>query len=79
MGPRPGEGWADCFRDDRLLKYIVVSKLGKGLSGQEVDAVAHAFSSLARMDTDFSARAEVVSGAKRATADAGALSEPARA
>ena len=37
-------GWADCIRDDRLLKYIVDSKFGKRLSAEEVDAVAHAFS-----------------------------------
>ena len=79
MGPREGEGWADCIRDDRLLKYIVDNKSGKGLSAEEVDAVAHAFSSLARMDPDFSAKAEAVPDAKRATADASALGEPARA
>jgi len=38
-----------------------------------VDAVARAFSSLARMDPDFSARADVVADTKRATAEAGAL------
>ena len=72
-------GWADCIRDDRLFKYIVDSKFGNQLSAEEVDAVARAFSSLARMDPDFCARADVVSDAKRATADAGALDEPARA
>jgi hypothetical protein len=72
-------GWADCIRDDRLLKYIVDSKFGKGLTAEEVDSVARAFSSLARMDPDFSARAGVVADAKRATAGASALGEPARA
>jgi len=72
-------GWAECIRDDRLLKYIVDSKFGNRLSAEEVDAVARAFSSLARMDPDFSARAEVVADAKRATADASALGEVARA
>ena len=64
---------------DWLLRYIVDSKFGKGLSAGEVDSVARAFSSLARMDPDFGARADVVADAKRATADAGALGEPARA
>ena len=72
-------GWADCIRDDRLFKYIVDSKLGKRLPAEEVDSVARAFSSLARMDTDFSARAEAVPDANRASAGAGALGEPARA
>src|SRR5947209_459281 len=63
-------GWADCIRDDRLLKYIVDSKFGKQLSAEEVDAVAHAFSSLARMDPDFSARAEAAADAKIASAGA---------
>ena len=72
-------GWADCIRDDRLLNYIVDNKSGKRLSAAEVDAVARAFSSLARMDPDFSARAQVVSDAKRAVAGAGALGEAARA
>ena len=68
-------GLADCIRDDRLLKYIVDSKFGKRLSAEEVAASARAFSSLARMDLDFGARAEVVADAKRATADAGRLGE----
>ena len=72
-------GWADCIRDDRLFKYIVDSKFGKRLSAEEVDAVARAFSSLARVDTDFRTRADVVADAKRAIAGAGALGEPARA
>ena len=72
-------GWADCIRDDWLFKYIVDSKFGKRLSAEEVDAVARAFLSVARMDPDFSARADVVVEAKRATADASALGEPARA
>jgi hypothetical protein len=56
-----------------------VSKFGKRLSADEVDAVARAFLSLARMDTDFSARADVVADAKRANAGVWALGEPARA
>jgi hypothetical protein len=72
-------GWVHCVRDDNLSKYIVENKPGKGLSRGEVDVIAHAFSSLARMDPDFSARAEVVADAKRATAGVGALGEPARA
>ena len=52
-------------------------KSGKGLSAEEVVAVARAFSSLARMDPDFSARAEVVPDAKRASAGVCALGEPA--
>jgi hypothetical protein len=72
-------GWADCIRDDRFFKYIVDSKFGKRLSAEEVDAVAHASSSLARMDPDFGARAEAVADAKRATADASALGEASRA
>ena len=47
----------------------------KPLSAEEVAASARAFSSLARMDLDFGARAEVVADAKRATADAGRLGE----
>src|SRR6266436_2704077 len=72
-------GWADCIREDRLLKYIVDSKFGKRLSAEEVDSVARAFSSLARMDPDFSARAEVASDARRASAGVCALGEPTRA
>ena len=67
------------IRGDRLSKYIVDSKFGKRLSAEEVDAVARAFSSLARMDPDFCARADVVAVAKGATADVGALGEPVRA
>jgi hypothetical protein len=55
-----------------------VSKFGKGLSAEEVDSVARAFLSLAQMDTDFSARADLVADAKRAIAGAAALGEPAR-
>jgi hypothetical protein len=72
-------GWADCITDDRLFKYIVDSKFGKQLSADGVDSVAHAFSSLARTDPDFSGRAEVVSDAKRATAGVCALGEAAGA
>jgi hypothetical protein len=72
-------GWADCITDDSLFKYIVDSKFGKRLSAEEVDAVARAFSSLARMDPDFSARADVVADAKIATAGVGAFGETARA
>jgi hypothetical protein len=72
-------GWADCVTDERLFKYIVDSKPGKRLSPGEVDAVARAFSSLARMDPDFNARAEVEADDKKATADVCALVEPARA
>jgi len=72
-------GWADCITDDRLFKYIVDSKFGNQLSAEEVDAVARAFSSLARMDPDFSGRADVEADAKMATAGVGALGEPARA
>jgi hypothetical protein len=43
-------GWADCIRDDRLLKYIVDSRFDKRLAAEEVDAAARDFSSLARMD-----------------------------
>ena len=44
-----------------------------------MDSVARAFSSLARMDTDFGARVNVAVDAKRATAGVYALGEPARA
>ncbi len=55
------------------------SKSGMSLSAEEVDAVSQAFSNLARMDPDFSARAEAVRDAKKANTDQGALGEPARA
>ena len=73
------KGWADCITDERLFKYTVDSKFGKQLSAEAVAAVARAFSSLARMDTDFSARSGVVADAKKATAGVVALGEPARA
>ena len=69
-------GWADCIRDDRLFKYIVDSKLGKRLSAEEVDSVARAFSSLARMDPDFSPGAGAVLDAKRVSAVVCALGDP---
>jgi hypothetical protein len=72
-------GRADCICDDRLLKYIIDNKSGQGLSAEEVDAVARAFSSLARMDPDFSARAEVMPDAKNPNASVCALGEPAQA
>ena len=67
------------IRDDRLLKYIVDNKSGEGLSAEEVDAVARALSSLARMDPDFSARAEAVPYSIRANNSVGALGEATRA
>jgi len=50
-------GCAHCIRDDRLLKYLFDSKWGKRLLAQEVRVIAKAFSSLARMDPDFCAKA----------------------
>jgi hypothetical protein len=72
-------GWADCIRDDRLLKYVVDSKSGKKLSAEEVGVIAQAFSSLARMDSDFCAKAEQVPDGKRADVGACALGELTRA
>jgi hypothetical protein len=72
-------GWVHCVRDDNLSKYIVENKPAKGLSRGEVDAVAHAFSSLARMDPDFGARADVVADAKKVSGGVCALAEPVRA
>jgi len=59
-------GCAHCIRDDRLLDYILDTKFNEKLSPEEVNAVAHAFASLARMDTDFCARAEVAADDKKA-------------
>jgi hypothetical protein len=55
-------GWADCISDNQLMKHIVESKSGKRLSAEEVAVIAQAFSSLARMDPDFCAKAEPGSG-----------------
>jgi hypothetical protein len=55
-------GWAYCIRDDRLVKHIVDCKSGQKLSMEEVAVIAQAFSSLARMDLDFCARAEPLPG-----------------
>ena len=51
-------GLAYCIRDDRLVKHIVDNNPDKRLSAQEVELIAHAFASLARMDPDFCAKAE---------------------
>ncbi len=72
-------GRAYCIRDDRLVKHIVDNKPEKRLSAQEVELVAHAFASLARMDLDFCAKAEPVPDAKGADASRCALRELTRA
>jgi hypothetical protein len=51
-------GWADCISDNQLMKHIVDCKSCKRLSAEEVAVIAQAFSSLARMDPDFCAKAE---------------------
>lgn len=68
-------GRAYCIRDDRLVKHIVDNKPDKRLSAQEVELIAHAFASLARMDPDFCAKAQPVPDSKRTDASAYALGE----
>lgn len=46
-------GQVHCIREVQLWDYIVESKLGKKLSSTEVDLIAGAFASLARMDSGF--------------------------
>jgi hypothetical protein len=72
-------GRAYCIRDDRLVKYIMDNKPDKRLSAQEVELIAHAFASLARMDPDFCAKAQAVADSKTADAGACALGELSRA
>jgi hypothetical protein len=68
-------GRAYCIRDDRLVKHIVDNKPDKRLSAQELELIAHAFASLARMDPDFCAKAEPMLDSKRAEAAACGLRE----
>lgn len=72
-------GRAYCIRDDRLVKHIVDNKPENRLWAQEVELIAHAFASLARMDLDFCAKAEPVPGAKGADASGRASGELTRA
>ncbi|MGH7939818.1 MAG: hypothetical protein ACREFR_01945, partial [Limisphaerales bacterium] len=51
-------GWSKtksvhCIREVQLWDYIVESKRGKKLSGGEVELIARAFATLARMDPGF--------------------------
>lgn len=46
-------GSAECMTDDRLVNYILDEKKGKRLTHPQIDLLARAFASLARMDPGF--------------------------
>lgn len=50
-------GNVDCLRDDQLYKYIVEKDFGTKLQPKQVKTIARAFAQLARMEVDFTEKA----------------------
>ncbi len=57
-------GAAHCIRDEQLLDYVLDKKLDRPLRSDEIKRLAQAFISLARMDEDFSQKADEAASAR---------------